>query len=63
MLSLSELKGKLLRTHHVKSKELGSDEYDTGFLAGLESVLLEIDRAMEDESERMSREYEEDKTS
>ena len=61
MLSISELKSKLLRAHRVKSNELSSDEYDTGFLAGLESVLLEIDRAMEDESERMAREYDEKK--
>jgi len=58
MLSLSELKGKLLRAHKARSNESGSDEYDTGFLAGLESVLMEIDRAMEDDMDTMAREYE-----
>ena len=60
MLSLSELKGKLLRAHREKTPEALGDEYQSGFLAGLESVLLEIDRAMESESEAMAREYEKD---
>ena len=59
MLSLSELKGKLLRAHRTKSNESPTEDYEQGFLAGLESVLLEIDRAMEDESEALAREYKE----
>ena len=60
MLSLTELKGKLLRTHREKSPQALGDEYQSGFLAGLESVLLEIDRAMESELDTMAREYEKD---
>ena len=57
MLSLSELKGKLLRAHREKTPEALGDEYQSGFLAGLESVLLEIDRAMESEEEGLVREF------
>ena len=59
MLSLTELKSKLLNAHKEKSPQALGDEYQSGFLAGLESVLLEIDRAMESESEKVAREYEE----
>ena len=61
MLSLSELKSKLLNAHKEKSPQALGDEYQSGFLAGLESVLMEIDRAMESELESMAREYEKDK--
>ena len=60
MLSLTELKSKLLRTHRTKSNQSHGEEYEQGFLAGLESVLMEIDRAMESELESMAREYEKD---
>ena len=58
--TLVELKKKLLDKHKQTSNRLGSDEYDTGFLAGLESVLVEVDRMMEGEAERQARYYKED---
>ena len=59
--TLVELKKKLLDKHKRTSNSTQpGEEYEQGFLAGLESVLLEVDRMMEGESEKQAQYYKED---
>ena len=59
MLSIIDLKKKLMRSHEQHSPRALGSEYETGFLAALETVLFEIDRSIEEEADRQARYYDE----
>ena len=59
---LVAIKRKLLdkqRQYDKQYEQYSDDEYKQGILSGLTVALSTIDQMMEDEDERMAREYEE----
>jgi hypothetical protein len=62
MIDLVAIKRKLLdkqRQYDKQYEQYSDDEYKQGILSGLTVALSTIDQLMEDEDERMAREYDE----
>ena len=57
---LVAIKNKLLRKHREYEMP-NADEYRNGLLTGIEVALQSIDELMESESEKMAREFGEDR--
>ncbi len=58
--SLSEIKTKLLEQHKRYETDNPEEEYRQGILGGITVALMTIDRLMENEDAKMSREFGED---
>ena len=57
---LSSIKDKLLEQHKRYETDNNEDDYRQGILGGITVALMTIDRLMEGEDAKMSREYDED---
>ena len=57
---LVAIKNRLMRKHR-EYEQPNADEYRSGLLTGLEVALQSIDELMESESDKMAREYGEDR--
>ena len=57
---LVNIKQRLMRKHR-EYEQPNADEYRNGLLTGIEVALQSIDELMESESEKMAREYGEDR--
>ena len=56
---LVEIKQKLLEQHKRYETDNNEDDYRQGILGGITVALMTIDRLMEGEDAKMSREYDE----
>jgi len=58
---LIAIKNKLLQKHQQYENGSEQDDYKQGILSGIVVALQTVDQLLEDESDKMAREYGEDK--